>query len=382
MVENGSFTAENRRIFEAALLEAAKKATNLLKPQSLGVLVRKPLLDQDCPEVSDVDLISIWEKQEEMPERIALQTKQGRKFIDVLWIPAAKIFDAEEAASYKILPHLLLEYENLWMRSDAVRKVIENVKQHTYDFEVWAARIHHQINFGDAALEEAKKNLSFPAAVLFFLQTAHSYFTMALADSRKRSTMGLLTRPYTKIKQMAAETNTDLDQLMRTDLHVSDDPTNSLIALHRIFEKVSARCAGRQLRGTYMRVRGHFEYSLSPLELEYRELVARTHIQHVDFANANHYIRFWAYSLSRCPVVLEEARQGRKPSFYVPFEPLKESVLSTCPEILEDLKTIFGGEITIQEAEDAISGTVSFRKIIINLIELQGIKNLKKERSQ
>jgi hypothetical protein len=332
-------------------------------------------LDEDCPEVSDVDLISIWEEQEEMPERIAVQTIQGRKFIDILWIPAAKVFDAQEAASYKILPHLLLEYENLWMRSDAVRNVIENVKQHTYDPEVWAARIHHQINFGDAALEETKRNLSFPPAALFFLQTAHSYFAMALADSLKRSTMSLLTRPYTKIKHMAAETNTDLDRLMRTNLHVGDDPTNSLITLRRVFEKVATKCAGRQLRGTYMRTRGHFEYSLSPLELEYRELVARTHIQHGDFANANHYIRFWAYSLSRCPVVLEEARQGRKPSFYVPFEPLKEGVNATCPEILEDLKTILGAEVTTQEAEDAISGTVSFRNIVMRLIELKGIIN-------
>jgi hypothetical protein len=375
MMGNRSITPENRGLLEAALFEAAKKASNLLEPRSLGILVRKPLLDEDCPEVSDVDLISIWEKQEEMPERIAVQTIQGRKFIDILWIPAAKVFDAEEAASYKILPHLLLEYENLWMRSDAVRNVIENVKQHTYDPEVWAARIHHQINFGDAALEEAKRNLSFPPAALFFLQTAHSYFAMALADSLKRSTMSLLTRPYTKIKQMAAETNIDLDRLMRTNLHVGDDPTNSLIALRRIFEKVTTKCAGRQLRGTFMRTRGHFEYSLSPLELEYRELVARTHTQHGDFANANHYIRFWAYSLSRCPVVLEEARQGRKPSFYVPFEPLKESVNSTCPEILEDLRTILGGEITIQEAENAISGTVSFRNIVMRLIELKGIIN-------
>jgi hypothetical protein len=375
MMGNSGITLENRVAFEAALSEAAKKASNLLEPRSLGVLVRKPLLDEDCPEVSDVDLISIWEKQEEMPERITVQTKQGRKFIDVLWIPAAKVFDAEEAASYKILPHLLLEYENLWMRSDAVRNVIENVKQHTYDIEVWAARIHHQINFGDAALEEAKKNLAFPPAALFFLQTAHSYFTMALADSLKRSTMSLLTRPHTKIKQMASETNTDIDRLMRRNLQVGDDPTNSLIALRRVFDKVATRCAGRQLQGTYMRVRGHFKYSLSPLELEYRELVARTHIQRGDFANANHYIRFWAYSLSRCPVVLEEARQGKKPSFYVPFESLKESVIATCPEILEDLKTILGGEITTQEAEDAISGTVTFRNIVMRLIQVKGIKN-------
>jgi hypothetical protein len=72
--------------------------------------------------------------------------------------------------------------------------------------------------------------------------------------------------------------------------------------------------------------------------------------------------------------VLEEARQGRKPSFYVPFEPFKESVTSTCPEILDDLKTIFGGEIAAQEAEDAIRGTITFRTITQTIIQNKGIK--------
>ena len=374
MMIKSSLSQSEQKLLKKSLLEAAEKARVLLEPNSIGILVRKPLVDEDCPEVSDVDLISIWEKPEEMPERITVQTKQGRVFIDILWIPAAKIFDAEEAASYKILPHLLLEYENLWIRSDAVRDVVENIKQHTYDAEVWAARIHHQINFGDAAFEEAKKNLSFPPAAIFFLQTAHSYYTMALADSLKRSTMSLLTRPFTKIKHMADDTKTDLYHLMRTNLHIDDDPTNSLIALCTVYDKVAARCADRQLRGTYMRTRGHFEYSLSPLELEYRELVAKALIQHGDFANANYYIRFWAYSLSRCPVVLEEARQGRKPSFYVPFEPFEESVISTCPEILDDLKTIFGEKIIKQEAEDAITGTAKFRNIVQTLIKNKGVK--------
>jgi hypothetical protein len=374
MMINSDLSQSKLELLEESLYEAAEKARELLEPNSIGILVRKPFVDEDYPEVSDVDLISIWEKPEEMPERIVVQTKLGRKFIDILWIPAAKVFDSEEAAKYKILPHLLLEYENLWMRSDAVRDVVENIKQHTYDIDVWAARIHHQLNFGYAALEEAKKNMAFPPAALFFLQTAHSYFTMALADSLKSSTMSLLSRPMAKIKHLTDETNTDLDRLIRTNLYIDGDPTNSLIALRRVYDKVLACCAGRQPRGTYMRTRGHFEYSISSLELEFRELVARALMQHGDFANANFYIRFWAYSLSRCPVVLEEARQGRKPSFYVPFEPLKESVNATCPEILEDLKTILGGEITASQAEDAINGTIVYGNIIKTLIQNNGIK--------
>ena len=107
-----------------SLLEATNKTCELLKPNSLGIYVRKPLLDEDCPEASDVDLISIYEKPEELPERITVKSKTGIIFVDILWIPISKIFDASEAATYKILPHLLLEYEDIWLKSDTVRSII------------------------------------------------------------------------------------------------------------------------------------------------------------------------------------------------------------------------------------------------------------------
>ena len=128
MIGNSDFTPENRGLLEVALFDAAKKASNLLEPRSLGVLVRKPLLDEDCPEVSDVDLISIWEGPEEFPERIEVEGQMGRVFVDILWIPVSKMVDSLEAASYKVLPHLLLEYEPVWLRSEPVRHLIESIK--------------------------------------------------------------------------------------------------------------------------------------------------------------------------------------------------------------------------------------------------------------
>ena len=122
-----------------------------------------------------------------------------------------------------------------------------------------------------------------------------------------------------------------------------------------------------------MRVRGHYDYSLSALELEYRELVARALIASGDFWNANFYLRFWAYSLSRCPVVLEEARRGRNPSFYVPFEPFKQSVLAACPEILDDMTTILGGGATVLDVERAVKGTVLFKELAMDQIRAKGI---------
>ena len=151
------------------------------------------------------------------------------------------------------------------------------------------------------------------------------------------------------------------------------EPSASLVALRRVYNAVAARCAGRQLLGVSMRVRGHYDYSVSALELEYRELVARALIVRGDYGNANFYLRFWAYSLSRCPVVLEEARQGRNPSFYVPFEPFKGSVLAVCPEILEDMTIILGGGISELEAEEAVKGTALFKKLVVDQIDARGI---------
>jgi len=137
---------------------------------------------------------------------------------------------------------------------------------------------------------------------------------------------------------------------------------------------VSAMGAPRQVEGLRERTRGHYLYSISPLELEYRETVGRALIRAGDYPNANFFLRFWAYSLSRCPVVLEEARQGRETSFYVPFRPFKESVKAACPEILDDMKTIFGGELTAAEAEESIQGTEAFRDLVTGLIRERGMR--------
>ncbi len=186
--------------------------------------------------------------------------------------------------------------------------------------------------------------------------------------------MSLLNRPVTKLRRMGVETNPNLERLLRANLHIEKDPSKSLDALHRVYNNVVTKCAGRQPQGVAMRTRGHFAYTISSLELEYRESVAKALIDRLDYANANYYLRFWAYSLSRCPVVLEDGREGRKPSFYVPFEPFKESVLATCPEILDDMKTILGGEITTLEAEEAIKGTTEFKNIIVEQIQARNIK--------
>ena len=66
---------------EAALREAAVKASSLLDPSPLAVRCRSPLVDGDCPEVADVDLVAVWDRQEELPERRTVDGAHGRVFV-------------------------------------------------------------------------------------------------------------------------------------------------------------------------------------------------------------------------------------------------------------------------------------------------------------
>jgi hypothetical protein len=358
----------------AGLAEAVEEASHRMGADGLCVLRREPLVDEECPEVSDVDVVSIWRREYELPERATVETPIGRVFVDTLWIPASEMLDPLAAASYKMLPHLLRESVTVSSRSEAIASMIENIKLGMHERAAWERRIGEQVNFGDAALHEASRNLDFPPAAIFFLQTAHAYYLMALADSLKESVMSILTRPMAKVRRMSAETGIGLEQLLTSNLRLGGrDPGASLDALERVHAAVSrVTDPGRDPRIMGERARGHYLYSISPLELEYREAVARALIKRGDHENANFYLRFWAYSISRCPVVFEDARRGRSTSFYVPYRPFKESVEATCPQIMEDMGLIFG-EVTPEQARESIDGTELFRRLVTGRIGEEGL---------
>jgi hypothetical protein len=362
----------NYRDLEASLLEAVEKVSESIKTQSLSILCRKPLLDEDCPEVSDIDLTVIYDQIEEYPERMVLETVNGRVFVDILWVPISQMIDSYKAASYKILPHLLLESDNVWLKSNTIKSIIDNVKVKSYEITVWQKRIYNQVSFGNAALQEASNNLDFPPAALFFLQTAHSYYLMGLADCLRLSTMSILTKPITKARSMAADTDDKIEHIIKTNLSLGVEPNSSLDALKKVYDTVNERCNSQRPKGVTKRTLGHYLYSISSLEFEYRRMVIESLIAKGDYMNANFYLRFWAYSLSRCPIVLAEANKGNNPSFYVPFRPFKESIVNYCPEILGHMKLIFG-DITLDKARDSIKGTMRFKQLVTEKIQGRGI---------
>jgi hypothetical protein len=297
----------------------------------------------------------------------------GQVFVDILWISASALLDPVEASGYKMLPHLLSEYETVFSRSEPVALMVQNIRLGMYERPAWERRIADQVGFGDAALREASRNLDFPPAAVFYLQTARAYYATALADSMKQSVMGLITKPINKLHRMSKVDGVDFIAPFLAGLHLQGEPSASLGAIQRIHKAVSARGSPGAVQKLGGRTRGHYLYSISALELEYREKVARTLIEKGDWANANFYLRFWAYSLSRCPIILDDARMGRVTSFYVPFKPLRESVMASCPEIIEDMETVLGRGLTRTKAEETVLGTRRFRDLVATSVQGRGL---------
>jgi hypothetical protein len=363
--------------FEAGLVEAVGIAVNILKPSSLCIMSRKPLMDEDCPEVPEIDLISIWNRTKEYPQRMTVLTSFGKVYVDVLWVPISAMIDPLEAAGYRMLPHLFVESEVIWSKPGFIGPLIDEIRANAYKKAIWEKRLSSQLTFGDSAFQEAKRNLSFPPIALFFFQTAHAYYMVALGNAIKESVTSLMTKPITKLRRMDAVSDSDLEEILLTNLHLELEPTASIIALSRVYDAVRAKCNPHMVRGMSERTRGHYTYSLSSLELEYRLAVAEALSRKGDFANANFYLRFWAYSLARCPIVCEEAKQGRNPSFYVPFNSFNKSISKACSEIIEPVSLIFG-DVSSGEVEESLRGTVLFRARVTEKILEKGLTpNLK-----
>ena len=138
------------------LNSVAQKALLIIKPHSLGVFRRIPLVDKEFPEVSDVDLVSFWNNYEEKPERLAVFLGSKKFFVDVLWVPFKSIIHAAEAARYGMIPHLLLQSKILWLRSDTIRDLVNAIKRAAYSKSAWQFRTCSIIELADAALREAR----------------------------------------------------------------------------------------------------------------------------------------------------------------------------------------------------------------------------------
>ena len=357
---------------EDGLAEAVGKAVDMLKPRSLCVLSRKPLRDEDCPEVPEIDVLSVWNRTEEYPQRMTVSTSLGRVYLDVLWVPVSAMIDPLEAAGYRTLPHLFLESEMAWSKPAFIGPLIDEIRANAYEKGVWERRLGSQLAFGDSALQEAKRNLGYPPGALFFLQTAHAYYMTALGDALMMSVTSLMSKPMTKLRRMDAATDSSLEELLSANLHLDLEPSASIDALKRVHGAVSARCSPHPVRGMSERTWGHYEYSLSGLELEYRLAVAEALSRRGDFANANYYLRFWAYSLARCPVVCREAAEGRNPNFYVPFRAFEESLSEACPEIIEPVGLILG-DVSRGEVEKSLRGAARFRELVAEEIHEKGL---------
>jgi hypothetical protein len=122
--------------------------------------------------------------------------------------------------------------------------------------------------------------------------------------------------------------------------------------------------------------RWEYRYFRSPEELEWRLEVANELWDRAGREAANFYLRFWAYCLARIPMVHARANEGIDVSFMRPQRAILPDLQTHCPEILDDLRTIFAGAQALEstELECSLEAICQFREAALHLLSEKGIE--------
>jgi hypothetical protein len=118
-----------------------------------------------------------------------------------------------------------------------------------------------------------------------------------------------------------------------------------------------------------------YRYSLSAEELEWRLRVAAEMAEAGEHAAAAYYLRFWAYTLICIPMVHAQAEMGRGVSFLRPGRAFLPLLRAACPEVIDDVAAVMGGErgVTRGEVERGLVNLAAFRALTVNWLRDRAI---------
>lgn len=354
--------AERRRELQVALEEILLS----LRDKSPGVLCRSPLVDHEYPQSSDIDLIAVGNISRLCPERRFVERGQLATSIpvDVLWVPKTLITQPAEHANEGMMAHMVAESMVVWDKDERMTHAYEMICRLRFQPKIWKRRIESLLTFGDRILAEAKKNLDFPPAVLFFLQMCYASYAAALGDALQKRLTNIFTKPMRKIRAMASEVGSWLEESFVQDLRLEVDPEPLFPAMKRIFDHIEARLPSPPKKGSIgEETIREYAYTLSRRELNYRLAVAKEMAEKEDSQNAVFYLRYWGYALSRCPAIHQAASEGKDLPFLRPGEPALRSLEPMCHELIEDFSFLLSG-LDKNQVGDAIQATDDFRERI------------------
>ena len=340
-------------------------------------MVREPLVDPYTPSTSDLDLLVFGQVDELLPERLRLPAfSDSSPLIDLIWLPTGSLDNLDEFAGNGVIPHRLLTSRVIYDNTGSIIGQRKLVEQKLYHPLIQRRRITGFLEMGYLTVREMGVTWDFPALALFWLHIAHASCLAAMCDGMRILCPNVYTRPMDALHLLEREADVQLEIPFIQALCLCVDPQELLDPLRRIYQEVSTRFPEpdwpKQMRET---TRHEYRYFLAPDELEWRISVAEEMEDRGDWAAAVYYLRFWAYTLARIPMVHQRANEGMDVSFVRPARAVRPELEVLCPEILADLIRILGGNpsVSVKEVMSGLNMLHAFFEQTIALLESREI---------
>lgn len=309
-----------------------------------AILAREPLLDNDFPDTSDIDLMVVAEVNELLPERLHLTSlPDSTPRIDVIRLPERMLDECDELARMGLVPHRLLSSGIVHDKTGQLEDQLDALRRKMYEPQIQAERIKGFLEMGFYTVREIGVTWDFPALALFWLHVGHAACLAAMSDGAHRSCPNVYTRPLNYCRELEELYGMELVHPFIEALHLDVDPNSLIPALRRIHATVAQRFPEPDWPANMRHAtRYEYRYFACQEELNWRISVAEEMARRGHCPEAVFYLRFWAYSLARLPMVYHRAQEGVDVSFMRPERAVLAELKRHCPEILDNLRDILG----------------------------------------
>lgn len=342
--------------------------------KAVAIQLRTPITDRFSPNAYDVDLMAFAPMPAFLPERRHSADPQGRS-LDIVWYPQALLEQPEKLAQLGLAAHRYMASETVhdpYGLSEACRATMQACFHRP---DIRTARWNVFLDVGWKTVREIGITWDFPELARFWLHMATSSCVALGIDGLGSFCPNVFTRPLLYLEEIEARTGLALRVEVVEMLGLGHAPQDAFEPLRRIHRAVSQRFSEPCWPDAMRRLtRAEYAYTIAADELEFRIAVARDMLAQGQRESALHYLRFWAYSLARIPMIHARAAEGLDAAFLQPEKAVLSDLSEHCPEILDDLRLVLGGGAVIDavQLQHGIDGVVRLRDTLADELRSRG----------
>jgi len=356
----------DRRAVESAIAHDGAKA--------VAIQLRTPITDRVSPRAYDVDLMMFAALPAFLPERRHAADPQGRS-LDITWYPQSLLEQPEKLAQLGLAAHRFMASEAVHDPQGLSAACRAAMQACFHRADIRAARWNVFLDVGWKTVREIGITWDFPELARFWLHMASSSCIALGIDGLGGFCPNVFTRPLPYLEEIEAQTGLALRAEVIETLGLDQAPEDTFAPLRRIHRVVSQRFAEPRWPDAMRKLtRAEYAYTIAADELEFRIAVARDMLAHGQPESALHYLRFWAYSLARIPMIHARAAEGVDAAFLQPETAVLPDLRQHCPEIVDDLRRVLAGgaEVDAAQVRRGIDSVVRLRDTLAGELRSRG----------